>query len=78
MSNPQDFTLTLEDIREMVDEVAEEASNPNSELSKMLEEMRVASIEAAKFDINLANRFIAIRESFVSLVDYVKSRKELH
>lgn len=76
MSNTKDFTH--DDIRNMVDEIAAEANDPNSELHSMLEEMRSASIASAKFDVNLADRFLAIRQSFVDLVDYVKSRKELH
>ena len=76
MSNHKDFTP--EDIRNMVDEIAVEANDPTSELHSMLEEMRTASIASAKFDVNLANRFLAIRQSFVDLVEYVKSRKELH
>jgi hypothetical protein len=76
MSNHKDFTP--EDIRNMVDEIAAEANDPSSELHSMLEEMRSASIASAKFDVNLADRFLAIRQSFVDLVAYVKSRKELH
>lgn len=76
MNNRRDFTL--EDIKEMVDEVAAEVNDPQSELYSMLQEMTDASIAAAKFDVNLADRFLAIRQSFVDLVDYVKSQKEIH
>lgn len=76
MNNRSDFTL--EEIKEMVDDLAAEANDPQSELYSMLQEMTDASIAAAKFDVNLADRFLAIRQSFVDLVDYVKSRKELH
>lgn len=76
MSNRKE--LTREDIRDMIDEIVAESADPNSELHSMLGEMKDASIEAAKFDVNLADRFLAIRQSFVDLVDYVKSRKELH
>lgn len=76
MNNRRDFTR--DDIVDIIEEIMTEANDPGSELHSMLDEMKDASIAAAKFDVNLADRFLAIRQSFVELIDYVKTRKELH
>lgn len=69
-------TMTIEEFRAGLNEMLDDAANPDGELASILAEGKEFIAEAERFDPVFSGKLQLVLDNFVDVVDYVKARAE--